>query len=59
MEYKIDELLNRGRNSTMIDGKWVEARPMEYQGIGKWKYRIKEAVLVLTGKADIMTWHKQ
>ena len=61
MKYQIDKLLKEGYPvSTEIEkGVWVKARPIEYQGIGKWKDRIKEAWLVLKGKADIITWYKQ
>lgn len=36
------------------DGRWVPARPMGYPG--GWRYRIKAAWLVFTGKADAVTW---
>ena len=39
-----------------IDGKWTPARPI---GMGGVKRRFKMAWLVFTGKADVLTWHKQ
>jgi len=66
MEYKIDNLLNKGHSMTteiqtkeIIKGVWVYARPIGFQGWYKWVIRFKEALLVLIGKADILTWYKQ
>ena len=53
--WKLQNLLNCCMsNSTEIDGKWVPARPIGWQG---WR-RFKAAWLVFTGKADAVIWPK-
>ena len=37
---------------------WVLARPVGYQGLFI-IHRIKCAWMVFTGKADVLTWHKE
>ena len=59
MEYKIKELKNYNVTTQLRSGKWVFARPMEWSGIIKYKYRIKEAIKVLFGKVDTVIWDKQ
>lgn len=39
--------------STCIDGKWVPVRPERFNSVIE---RIKDAWLVLTGKADAVVW---
>ena len=43
-------------SQTIIDGKWVPARPMAFKSIGR---RFKLAWWVLIGKADALTWPGQ
>jgi hypothetical protein len=38
-----------------INGMWVPARPLGFQGFFLWT-RIKRAWLVFTGKADVLVW---
>jgi len=42
-------------NSTQaeINGRWVPARPVGYYS---WRYRVKAAWLVFTGKCDALRW---
>ena len=50
--YKIDDLANV---TTCIDGKWVIAKPLH----GGMLSRIKDAVKVLTGKAQAVYFYRQ
>ena len=36
-----------------INGRWVPARPFGYYS---WRYRVKAAWLVFTGKCDALQW---
>jgi len=44
------------QTKTCIDGKWVVARPVKDSRILE---RIKDAVLVVVGKADAVSYYKQ
>lgn len=62
MIFKADEIRDKFNNQyprIKKDNTWVLIRPTGYQGIIRWKYRIKDAISVLRGKADIITWYKQ
>ena len=39
-----------------INGKWVPARPLPFYGLVGFKMRFRDAMKVLTGKADAFTW---
>ena len=43
------------KQKALIDGKWVPARPINYQ-FRTFKERIREAWHVFTGKADAFYW---
>ena len=47
------ELDHLKSNEAGIDGRWVPARPLAYEAIGR---RWKAAWLVLTGRADALKW---
>ena len=49
---KIDELI---RDTINIDEKWVVARPIK----SNLKQRINDAIKVVLGKADAITYYKQ
>lgn len=38
---------------TVCDGKWVPARPIGLSGL---RHRLKMALKVFTGRADVLTW---
>lgn len=53
----IDNVLkSSAQDNILIDGKYVPARS---EGFSSWRYRLKAAWLVFTGKADALVWHKQ
>ena len=52
MAYLIDGYF---QTKTEIEGKWVIARPL----LGSFISRLKDAWLVLTGKADAVKFHEQ
>lgn len=39
-------------------GPWIPARPERYGGITGFFQRIKEAILVIRDKADIVVWEE-
>ena len=52
--YTLEGLINnKGGTMTEINGKWVRARPINYQF---WEVRWRDAWAVLTGRADAFTW---
>ena len=55
MKFTAEQLRDHNLSTLTHDGYWVPARPIEYryQLLGA---RIKEAWLVLKGKADIVLW---
>ncbi len=62
MKYQADKLKEQfnGWPTTENEVKhWEMARPMEWQGLPKYYYRIKESWLVLKGEADILVWGRQ
>jgi len=50
---------NLTETSLAIDGKWVVARPLPFFGIYGMIMRVKDAYVVLTGKADAVKFYKQ
>jgi len=53
--YTLREIFDDAPNhSTMIDGKWVPARPINYKYMF-WE-RVKDSWQVLLGRADAFTW---
>jgi len=56
--YTLDELdrmlQGEGRVDKYIEppGKWVPARPL----VGPWRWRLRDAWAVLTGRADAFIW---
>jgi hypothetical protein len=50
--YKIDELIN---DTTQIDDRWIIARPIK----ASLKQRVKDAIQVIKGNADAVTFYKQ
>ena len=58
MEFKVEEL-KKWETTTEINGKWILMRPIKAFGFLEWQNRIKDALKVLKGKADIVTWYKQ
>jgi hypothetical protein len=57
MTYKLECLLqNANDTQANINNKWVPARPEKLTGIYGLQWRIKDALMVLSGKADAFTW---
>lgn len=56
--YTLYNLLHdRYSTSALINGKWVPARPLPfYYGLYSIIHRTKLALMVFTGKADVVTW---
>lgn len=52
MAYQVDFLTH---STAEIDGKWVISRPLK----GTFLDRLRDAWLVLIGKADAVTFYKQ
>ena len=60
MSYQVDLIIKHGNDTQIeIDGKLVACRPKRLVTIDNFWNRIDDAWLVLTGKADAMTWYKQ
>lgn len=59
MEYTAEKL-NKifSEMKAQIDNKWVACRPINYKCENIFE-RIKQAIKVLKGKADIIIWYKQ
>lgn len=56
MTYKFKTLIEQYRtNSTLINGQWVTARPINYK-YQSWLERVKEAWAVLKGRLDTVKW---
>ena len=55
MKFTAEQLRDHNVLVQVKDGRWVPARPIEhrYQLLGA---RIKEAWLVVKGKADVVVW---
>jgi len=53
--YQLKDLQDRDAPMACIDGKWVPARPINYQ-CRTLLERLKEAWLVFQGKADAFIW---
>ena len=55
--YQYSDLLHRLPTSQYeINGKWVPARPMPWQGWQNIIYRLRAAWEVFRGRADAFTW---
>jgi hypothetical protein len=53
MSWHLEQLISSTKTvHAQILGKWMPARPV----IGPWWWRIQDAWLVLTGKADAVIW---
>jgi hypothetical protein len=60
MSYQVDLIIMHGKDTqTEIDGKWVACRPKRLPVIDSFFTRLDDVWLVLTGKADAITWYKQ
>ncbi len=57
--YKIEDIVDKTitQNTTHIDGKWIPARPINYQHRSLTE-KLKGAYLVFMGKADAFIWPK-
>lgn len=58
MRVLADKLARDPSAMTCVDGKWVIARPINYQ-FDSIIERIRDAWLVLTGKAEALIYYKQ
>ena len=57
--YKVEDVVEMAQmNSTCVNGKWVPARPINFQ-VRSLKERVKEAWAVFTGKADALVWPEE
>lgn len=57
MTYRLEYLLKDANdNQANINNKWVPARPKKLTGIYGLQWRIKDALMVLSGKAGAFTW---
>jgi len=53
---EIESMIPQSMNMTQVNGKWVIAKPIASYELGFFR-RIKNAWLVLTGKAFIVRWY--
>ena len=51
--FKPDAIKKWDVKTTNNDREWIDARPLGFTGI---KWRIKCALLVFTGKCDVLKW---
>jgi hypothetical protein len=60
MKYNVDSMLDCGETKVEINGRWVEAKPINkiHNLMQAWG-RIKSAYGVLTGKYDALEWTDQ
>jgi hypothetical protein len=57
---KIDNLIEMSDAKTLIDGKWVIARPLNNRRAQTTlRKRVMEALNVLNGKAETLYYYKQ
>lgn len=56
--YTLEELQNSDTTQSEINGKWVPARPINYQCRSIWE-RLTEAWAVFRGKLDSVKWPEE